>query len=266
MKQLILAQYLKIDTNKISQGWDENTFEINKRMIKDGKSPLYYKESIAQLKDMLRSVEKYSYQYHIAINHFFKRTTELAFSHPTLKQVNNLKCYRQRLYNRLSKTIEGQPVIKDWLYNANILYYLLGMSNDKKLFFDLMLLWRGKDITDSRELREVNDGEYTILTEEEADEKCKDQILDSLWAFNSSFIIDHSSTLDYDDGSEKILEAIQAQCEGGNEAVKKLIDDLDEFVEDAISADGRGAFMSTYDGDEEEFQYNNKTYYIYRNN
>ena len=42
--------------------------------------------------------------------------------------------------------------------------------------------------------------------------------------------------------------------------------DKDDFIEDVISADGRGHTISSYDGEEDEIYYNNETYYIYRMN
>jgi hypothetical protein len=108
----------------------------------------------------------------------------------------------------------------------------------------------------------IESGDYLVLTDEEADEQAKKYILDSIWSFNSDFIIEHSSALDYDDASHQVVKAIGEQCESGNEAMKKLIDDLDEFVEDAIDADGRGHFMSSYDGEEIE----EGEYFIYRIN
>ena len=114
----------------------------------------------------------------------------------------------------------------------------------------------------NNDLFEVGNREYLVLTDEEADEASKEYILDSIWAFNSSFIIEHSTALDFDEASEKVVKAIAEQCESGNEAMKKLIDDLDEFVEDAISADGRGHFLSHYDGNEGE----EGKYFIYRTN
>jgi hypothetical protein len=104
--------------------------------------------------------------------------------------------------------------------------------------------------------------EYLVLTDEEADEKAGEYIKDSLWAFNSSFIIENSSILDFDEGSEKIIKAIQEQYENGNEAMKKLIDDMDDFISNAISADGRGRFINSYDGEEIE----QEDYFIYRMN
>ena len=110
--------------------------------------------------------------------------------------------------------------------------------------------------------------EYLVLTDDEADEKVAEYIKDSVWAFNPSFLSSHS---DIDEGVFKLL---QDKCESANEAVLKLIKDFDKFVEDAVGTDGRGHFLSSYDGEENEIglfkffcpEYNNETYYIYRTN
>jgi len=72
--------------------------------------------------------------------------------------------------------------------------------------------------------------------------------------------------LDSDKGSEQIIKAIQEQCENGNEAMLKLIDDIDDFIGCAIKADGRGHFLNTYDGEEREIELEGKYYYIYKIN
>ena len=95
---------------------------------------------------------------------------------------------------------------------------------------------------------------YMILTDEEADEKVKEYIKDSVWAFNSSFLASHSKA------DEKVFQILAEQCESSNEAVLSLIDDFDHFVEDAIMSDGRGHFLNFYDGAEEEYS----NYFIYR--
>ena len=125
---------------------------------------------------------------------------------------------------------------------------------------------KAKDITEENDYFNANGAEYLVLTDEEADERAKEYILESVWAFNADFIIEHSNALDFDEASKKVVEAIAEQCESGNEAMKKLIDDLDEFVSDAVSADGRGHFLSGYDGEENEEEINGTTYYIYRTN
>jgi len=106
--------------------------------------------------------------------------------------------------------------------------------------------------------------DYLVLTDEEANEKCAENIKDSLWAFNASFIIDHSK-LPYD-AIEMVQGYQESKCEGANDTIEALIDDIDTFIEDAISADGRGHFINTYDGEENEETVNGETFYIYRIN
>lgn len=108
-----------------------------------------------------------------------------------------------------------------------------------------------------------NEDDYEVYTDEEATQRAKEIILDSLWAFNASFILSHSKI----DMDEKYLTKIQGDlCEGANDLVRSMIDDIDDFVDDAISSDGRGHFMNTYDGEENEIKVNDEYYYIYRIN
>ena len=115
---------------------------------------------------------------------------------------------------------------------------------------------------------EIIGNEYKVLTDEEADEAAKDEILNSLWAFNADFILRHTefynTSCDREDKEFiKSLQDLQSRlCEGANAIVKALIVDIDIFVEDAIDADGRGHFISYYDGYENE----QNGFYIYRTN
>lgn len=107
------------------------------------------------------------------------------------------------------------------------------------------------------------DDDYLVCTDEEADEAAKQYIEESVWAFNASFIINHSK-LPYE--AREMIENLQTtKCEGANDTILALIDDFDEFVSAAISADGRGHFLSSYDGEENEETVNGETYFIYRN-
>jgi hypothetical protein len=79
--------------------------------------------------------------------------------------------------------------------------------------------------------------EYAVGTDEEAQEACKENIKQSLWAFNASFILSHSK-VSYNPEIEKSLKEMQGKlCEGCNGLVEALIEDIDEFIEDAISAE-----------------------------
>jgi len=111
------------------------------------------------------------------------------------------------------------------------------------------------------EVYSLGDKEYAIGTDEEADKACAENIKDSLWAFNASFIADHTKA-GYTPELEKSISKIQEQCEDAQAAIQCMIENLDEFIEDAISADGRGHFLSGYDGEENE----EGEYFIYRIN
>ena len=108
--------------------------------------------------------------------------------------------------------------------------------------------------------------EYLVVLDSVADILAKDAILDSLWAFNASFIVDHTrEPIDMKayDVTCKALQKMQGElCEDANTIVRALIDDLDEFVDDAIQADGRGHFLAGYDFEENE----EGKYFIYRTN
>jgi len=105
-------------------------------------------------------------------------------------------------------------------------------------------------------------GEYLVLTDEEADELAKLRIRDSLWAFNASFIASHTKN-GLDDAAEKALAEMQGRlCESANPIVEALIEDMDHFISDAISSDGRGHFISHYDGEESE----QGQFFIFRTN
>lgn len=105
--------------------------------------------------------------------------------------------------------------------------------------------------------------EYLVCTNKEANQEAKDYILESLWAFNTDFILDHSKIKNYNDEIKKVFKKMQEKlCEDANGIIKAIIEDLYEFIEDAISADGRGNFLSGYDGEENE----EGQFYIYRIN
>jgi len=109
------------------------------------------------------------------------------------------------------------------------------------------------------------DNDYLVLTDSEADDKAKNYITESLWAFTASFLSERTGL------DAEVFEAIQSngKCESNNDTIYNLVqklDDIDSFVDAAISADGRGHFMSSYDGNENEEEVNGTTFYIYRIN
>jgi hypothetical protein len=97
---------------------------------------------------------------------------------------------------------------------------------------------------------ETKNGDYAIGTEEKADEATAEYIKNTLWAFNSDFIAGYA----YVEGTrkEELKKAIELLrdniYEEANPFIMAFIDNIDDFVAGAIQVDGRGHFLSSYDG------------------
>lgn len=104
--------------------------------------------------------------------------------------------------------------------------------------------------------------EYAVGTDEEADAACREYVESSAWAFNASFVL---SECGLPSELEDAIQAFQSkECESANDAIVALIEKtcgMEAFTESAISADGRGHFLASYDGDEMELAGN---LYAYR--
>ncbi len=110
---------------------------------------------------------------------------------------------------------------------------------------------------------DLDSGDVTICDEDSADELVEDYIKETLWAFDALFMQCITGI------DSAVFEALQPQCERANQAVLSLIEStcgLDELVEQAVSADGRAHFLSTYDGEENEIDIDGETYFVYRTN
>ena len=107
-------------------------------------------------------------------------------------------------------------------------------------------------------------GEFLVLTEDEADAKVGEEIKRSAWAFNPSFIRQHSKLPI--EAEEMIKGFLEAKCEDANNTILALITDLDEFIRDAVAGDGRGHFLASEDGTEHQEKVAGQTFYIYQLN
>ena len=92
----------------------------------------------------------------------------------------------------------------------------------------------------------LRNNDFECMTLENAEERAKDYIRETVWAFNSSFLVGYFPRgLDCED-----IDRLRGdKCEDINSAFLALLDDFDTFAGDAISADGLGHFLSSYDGD-----------------
>ena len=113
-------------------------------------------------------------------------------------------------------------------------------------------------------LIEEGSAEYLVLTEDEADQRAEDYIRETLWAFNADFICNYMPD---GIGPEEVETLRGDRCEDVNPAFVALVgDNMDSLIEDAISSDGRGHFLNTYDGEENEVTVGETLYFIYRVN
>lgn len=126
------------------------------------------------------------------------------------------------------------------------------MDNDK---LKVLAKFLGEDDLDFVEAHYSDD--YLVLTNEEADDAIRENIESSVWLFNPSFLAAHSCL------SERVITILQESMhDDSNGEIKDTIEDFDNFVEDAILSDGRGHFLSGYDGEEHEVD----GFFIYRQN
>lgn len=107
------------------------------------------------------------------------------------------------------------------------------------------------------------DGDWLVYTDSEADYQAKEYIIESLWAFNANFLASMTGL------PEECFAALSQQYESANDPILQIVKQtcgLDPLVKRAIREDGRGHFLSHYDGYEIEQNFGGETYYLYRCN
>lgn len=104
----------------------------------------------------------------------------------------------------------------------------------------------------------IIDGEEYAVAEGEkaANAAARRAVEDSICYFRPDFLAAHS------DVSEEVFVFLADKCFDNNEAYKSMIYDMEDFIDDAIDADGRGHFLNTYDSKE----YGIGRYFLYRIN
>jgi len=102
----------------------------------------------------------------------------------------------------------------------------------------------------------IGNQEYLVLNDEEAQTRCEEDIKQSIWAFVPSFLSFHTGI------DEDIIKSVQEHCESSNDMLLNSIKDIEKFINEAIASDGRGHFISYYDGNE----YEENDLFIYRLN
>ena len=168
---------------------------------------------------------------------------------------------RQRFHDSIDETFELSAA----------LYVRFGSPDDKEAALARFLECSYDDVSDGRfdtygaETFDADGGTFIVATDSEADSAASEYIADSLWAFVPTFLQAYvPDGIDAD-----VIRTLQeAKCEDCNGALLAMVgDDFDRLAEDAIGADGRGHFLSGYDGHENEADGpDGETVYIYRIN
>jgi hypothetical protein len=97
---------------------------------------------------------------------------------------------------------------------------------------------------------DIEGEEWVLGNDTEVDKAVKSYIEETLWAFNKSFLSDQTGL------PEEVFSTLQQGCESSNDAILSIVEkcgDMDTLVSDAVSSDGRGHFLSPYDGHEKEW-------------
>lgn len=111
------------------------------------------------------------------------------------------------------------------------------------------------------------DGDYLVLTEEEAEKEIRECIENSLCYFSHDFLVYpvfgiKRHTENYDNAKKAVI-AICNMYEAANNFLYEVIDNrigFDKFIKMAVKIDGRGHFIATYD----DVEHYCNGYYIYR--
>ena len=102
----------------------------------------------------------------------------------------------------------------------------------------------------------IGNQEYLVLNNKESQTRCEEDIKQSIWAFNSSFLSFHTGI------NEDIIKSVQEHCESSNDMLLNSIKDIEKFINEAIASDGKGHFISYYDG----YEHEENNLFIYRLN
>ena len=109
---------------------------------------------------------------------------------------------------------------------------------------------------------EIDGDEYAVGSPEEAKRAVVEYCRDNIQHFTPEFLSDNSKF------SALLFKKLQESGVFDSDVYLELIDDIESFAEEAEAVDGRGHFLSLYDGEEIEVCDDEGiiVYYLYRIN
>lgn len=268
-KTMALAKFLKIDPALIENNYSDY-FTVNGRTVKEGRTPEQYKKLAEDFKSLLseeeqtliteaivnpgkkikitlpeKDGEKQEKEYLLSDFVYNKVDASLeAMKEPSDKRVEQLKRLNTGTWKPPLKETPLDTFARlrqEHAHVSNILYYLVKAEADRynndEHMTSLRRAWLGQPLSDTRKDREVDDGEYLVLTDSEAD----------TWE---------------EEGLRQLFDDMVPRDVRDSFVGNYL--DVEKFVED--NSGNRGENINGYDGTEEEVEFEGTTYYIYRNN
>lgn len=261
-KTLALAKFLKIDPALIENNYTEY-YTINERTVKEGTTPEQFKKIAEDFRSLLNKEMQ-----EVVTGAIIKPHSKVKVKKDDVEIERDLSDvayesvseYLEPMEEKAKKRAEQlarldvdswKPPIKekpedvynrlkeDNLYVVNVLYHLV-KNNDfynEEYCDSLRRAWLGQPISDTRKDRVVNDGEYLVLTDSEAD----------AWE---------------EDGLRSLFDDMIPR-DIRDSFIGNYLDE-DKFVED--NSGNRGENINGYDGNEEQVEFEGTTYFIYRNN
>jgi len=254
--------------------YDENSFDVNPHTVRYGTSPVELIENAQRVRAALEILFPTVAQEKWHSSRVNKRVYRLldrrlkALMFPKEGQEDKLYpiLYRnltgQEQPPKVPKGKHDNPRAKTYQDIVNFFFHLFDTPRYSKDSERLEQVRNAFDVGKAEEYRELshtNDSTWLVLTDEEADQKAADYIKDSLWAFNPDFLEGFAP----EGVTAQVFENLQPQCESANAAILSMIgDNLEDLISEAISSDGRGHFMNSYDGEEHEIG----EFFLYRTN
>jgi len=252
LRSLVLAKHLEVDPDEIVQcRYDENSFEVSPRMRRLGTGPKEVKASAALLHSALNEIglsamqnrqdllmlgctmmngmlhdPEYTKDRLDKLNHGVFATIEASLAHDCLLREFKTNPVTAELLNIGTHDL------------SNTLFHIIQGPEEERWagVQPLIDAFNGKEIEDWRKPQHVDDGQYLVLTDSEADTRAEE--------YYDSYIDD---ALDVPPMMENYF-------------------DRERWVSDCMLSDGRASALATYDSEETEVLIDREWYYIYRTN
>lgn len=266
IEQLALGYYLDLGLDDLENieplPYDSQILEVSPRKTRLGKPFSHYQKLAAQIHERMKRVGLGHLKTRDQLLATIGKTERIDYVLSILKDRGTMKYdhaaqreHALRLLDQYPAESVAYHVFNKALFDgsvdiSNALWHLLADQETGSWHVRaIRAAFDGKVIDDDRDFMLTSDGEYMVVDDDAANSRTAEYIKESLCYFNAWFLAAAAEL------PSVIFEALVG-AEDNNRAILTLIErspgGFEAVVEEAISADGRGHFLSTYDGSEEE--------------